>query len=61
MTVKKNDSGYKLDQLTHEARIWLKKTIIREHPEWLDDQGNCPKCESMYSSLSSLAEGIKNN
>ena len=59
--MKKYDTEDKLNQLTHEARIWLKKAIIREHPEWLDDQGNCPKCDMMYSSLSSLTDGIKNN
>ncbi len=43
-----------IEQLSYEAKIWLKKTIIKEHPDWLDEKGNCPKCDQMYSNLYSL-------
>ncbi len=43
-----------IEQISYEARIWLKKTIIKEHPDWLDENGNCPKCDRMYSNLSSI-------
>jgi len=57
----KSNTNDNIEQLTYEARIWLKKTIIKEHPDWLDEQGNCPKCDQLYSSLSSLTSGINNN
>jgi len=50
-----NDVGL----LSLEARFWLKKTFLKEHPEWVDSNGNCGKCVKYYSSLSNLKDSIK--
>lgn len=59
--MKKNNSKNSTEQLSYESRIWLKKTIIKEHPDWLDEKGNCPKCDEMYSALSSIPSVINKN
>ena len=51
----------KIDQISHEARIWLKKTIIKEHPDWIDEKGNCPKCDRFYFNLAGLGTAAENN
>ena len=44
--------------LSLEARLWLKKTLIKAHPEWVDENGHCHKCFENYSSLSNLKDAV---
>ncbi len=49
--IKNNEN---IDLLLHETRIWLRKAMIKEHPDWLDEKGNCPKCDQFYFNLTGL-------
>lgn len=53
------NNKHELKQLSYEARFWLKKAITKEHPEWVDNNGNCGKRDKYYSSLSNLKDSIK--
>ena len=48
-----------LDLLSLEAQTSLKKTIQKEHPEFVSEDGSCNKCIKYYSSLSNLEEAIR--
>lgn len=33
------------------AEIFLRDSIRKENPEWIDDDGECKKCDDYYDSL----------
>ena len=41
-------------QINNIAEKYLLETIRNEHPEWIDDRGECPKCEEYYQALSDV-------
>ena len=43
--------GQEVDSLGKIAEQWLLKIIILEHPEWVEEDGACPKCIEYYESL----------
>jgi len=42
------------DRLSCIAEKFLLDTIRAEHPEWIDEYGECPKCQEYYESLSDI-------
>lgn len=48
------------DQINYIAEKFLLDTIRAEHPEWINEHGECPKCEEYYESLSDIVmiEGV---
>ncbi len=42
------------DRLSYIAEKFLLDTIRAEHPEWINEQGECPKCQEYYESLSDI-------
>lgn len=43
--------GQEADSLCEFTEQWLLKIIILEHPEWVEEDGACPKCTEYYESL----------
>ena len=37
-----------------EIKKFLLDTIRHEHPEWIEENGDCTKCHEYYESLSSI-------
>lgn len=47
----------KLNQI---AEKFILDTIQNDHPDWVDQNGECPKCDEYYESLSDIVtiEGL---
>ena len=33
------------------AEIFLREMIRKEYPDWVEEDGECPKCDDYYDSL----------
>ncbi len=33
------------------AEVYLREMIRKEYPEWVDESGECKKCDEYYNSL----------
>jgi len=43
--------GQESDSICEFTEQWILKIIILEHPEWVEEDGACPKCTEYYESL----------
>jgi len=43
--------GQESDSICEITEQWILKIIILEHPEWVEEDGACPKCTEYYESL----------
>ena len=43
-----------LGTLLSELERWLLSEIKREHPNWVEPDGGCPKCHAYYERLGTL-------
>ena len=50
----------KNNELHNLAEKYVLDTIRDEHPNWVNQQGECPKCEEDYEALSDMImiEGV---
>ena len=42
--------------LNQIAEKYLRNTIRIEHPEWIEKDGSCKKCDEYYESLLEIVE-----
>lgn len=42
------------NKLSVMAEKFVLDSIRFDHPEWVDEEGGCPKCNEYYESLSDL-------
>ena len=51
--------GQETDSLCEITEQWILKIIILGHPEWVEEDGACPKCTEYYESLTDNLEIIQ--
>ena len=44
------------NHLNQIAEKFLRNTIRYEHPEWIEEDGTCKKCDEYYESLLEIVE-----
>lgn len=49
-----NNSKSQRNNLSLIAEKFVLDSIRIEHPEWVDEEGGCPKCNEYYESLSDI-------
>jgi len=49
-----NTSKEKRKKLTRIAEQYVLDTIRYEHPDWIDQNGECQKCYAYYESLGDI-------
>lgn len=47
------------DSLSHIAEQWLIDKIRADHPDWIANDGACPKCIEYYEKLDKEIEVVK--
>lgn len=50
--------GNRTDSLEHITEQWLLEVIRNEHPEWVESNGDCPKCVSYYCSQDDAVKSV---
>ena len=43
-------------QLELAAELYLRQMIRKQYPEWVEDDGECKKCDEYYDSLLDAVE-----
>lgn len=49
-----NTSKNQRNKLSVIAEKFVLDSIRYDHPEWVDKEGDCPKCDEYYESLSDI-------
>lgn len=47
----KKEMDKKTAEICRQAREFIIKNIKRDHPEWVEKDGACPKCVEYYEKL----------
>jgi len=48
------------DSLHDLAKVCTLELIRRDHPEWVNESGACPKCKAYYERLGNLVSEVSN-
>ena len=49
-----NTTKNQRNKLSVMAEKFVLDSIRFDHPDWIDEEGDCPKCNEYYESLSEL-------
>jgi hypothetical protein len=47
-----------VDSLSRVAERWVLDFIKEQHPEWVQEDGVCPKCVEYYDSLDNVVSVV---
>lgn len=45
--------------LSQVAELWVLDFIRKQHPEWMQEDGTCPKCIEYYENLDNVVSVVK--
>jgi hypothetical protein len=47
-----------VDSLSRVAERWVLDFLKKQHPEWVEKDGGCPRCIEYYESLDELVSVV---